>query len=1066
MNVASISFVDRFIDQASFIYDNPFLFTTLVLLFKLTLLLGLAWLVHFWIGEKNPFWRQLMWRTTAVGLIVLLLMTSFPPLMTLNVLPIKDRTIQTDSTARLPLTIPAKSEKNASTITEDSIQSVTAKRNIKSNLHSKLDAAVPSTPPNKLAASIDSPAQIPKAKPQTRSERPARQSLRNGIQKTKEAIFGWFSLSSLSISIWLTGCVFVLIRTTAGWLFLHGIKRKSNPISKTLTQMAHGIADEMNLKQCPVVRCSSKIDMPCLSGLFNPVILLPTAIVKRPGKADIASVIAHECAHLERNDLIWNACLQVITTWLWFHPLAWRARLAHVDSCDSIVDARVAGHFNNRERYCQTLALLALRAKSLAPVISLGMARKSTVHKRIERLKRGLPDCQLSTRKSTAFVGYSMVVVVLFGSLSISRVIAAPITKPTPTASHLSTFDANENKNPDELTAISSQHLLPESTQFWLSIPDAARLNRNFLTTQLGQLTQKEELAAFIDSFVRQLPGLLNEENFRLGLTIDDILNVPSGEICVAGVSNHLLLPDAIQNARGSHGLVVLADVSGNLADATEMMSRISKRLINSGATKENFSDIPNALVYKWKFPEQRLKKHSQYAFHAIANGWFLSSNNETIFRKMLQKSKNVGNAINKSTLASKPSFQRVMTKIELHGFKSEANWFLDPVGCIQLGQALERERRVFIPKNDNDWARFLEEIGFDGFAGIGGSLTFATNEHEVLHRTFVAKSVPAERNSNQEHVFEMLNFKNTEQSPLMPPAFIKDEAAGYFCASWDMQRALKNAGHLFDLFTRQKGAFNKTLESLLREMKVDIPKVIKQFGNEIMVISDSAIRGEDGDERIMIAIQMNGNSDFVIDNIKKSWPYQHKLSRFQDTTIVAIENTTDGSQHLVRWEDDPFRVPPKEKLEETYVAITKDYLLIANDMKYLKGVLQSNHEMPISKSDDYKRIANSLNKIADVKNISFRQFSRLDRVIRQNYDLMRNGKMADGKTILTRLINYLLEPNDDVPLIQKRDQKIDGSQLPANYDLHVAPFLGPSGWVMEPTNDGWLFTGVVLNRQ
>ena len=46
------------------------------------------------------------------------------------------------------------------------------------------------------------------------------------------------------------------------------------------------------------------------------------------------------------------------------------------------------------------------------------------------------------------------------------------------------------------------------------------------------------------------------------------------------------------------------------------------------------------------------------------------------------------------------------------------------------------------------------------------------------------------------------------------------------------------------------------------------------------------------------------------------------------------------------------------------------------------------------------------------------------------------------------------------------RQQKLDGTKLPENYNKAIAPFLGPMGWVMEAEEEGWRITGVVLPKK
>ena len=58
----------------------------LALVIKITLLLALAWLSHAALGRANPSWRVLVWRLTALGIVLLILLAGLPPMVRLPLL--------------------------------------------------------------------------------------------------------------------------------------------------------------------------------------------------------------------------------------------------------------------------------------------------------------------------------------------------------------------------------------------------------------------------------------------------------------------------------------------------------------------------------------------------------------------------------------------------------------------------------------------------------------------------------------------------------------------------------------------------------------------------------------------------------------------------------------------------------------------------------------------------------------------------------------------------------------------------------------------------------------------
>ncbi len=629
-------------------------------------------------------------------------------------------------------------------------------------------------------------------------------------------------------------------------------------------------------------------------------------------------------------------------------------------------------------------------------------------------------------------------------------------------------------------SSVSTQDLLPVSTKAWLSIPDANRLDEKFLETQLGRLSKDEAFAPFIESLKKQCRNWLSEKNLRLGLDFDGLQDIRSGEICVAGILPTEAADQDNELGRSAHGMVLLVDVSQHLDEARDLLDRLSDELTERGATREEYGEVHGAIVTKWKFPKQSRLKKNRYAYQTITGGWLLSSDNETIFRDIVRRLVNIDNVKKGETLSARPAFRNVMDQVHLDSINPEVRWFVDPFGYLQLAQAIEREEQEFRQRNSDDWARILRENGFDGFKGIGGFVALSTGKHEILHRTFVYKPVVDTIDKKQKRVFGLFDFENKHQKVLTPPGFVPEDVAAYFSASWDIQRAFKNVGHAVDTFAKEEGSFEKALETTRIEMDVDVSEVISKFDDQIFVISDVSLPVQVDSEQIAIVVPLKGDHDYVYENIKKSWPHQHREFELAGHKIVEIDDSI-GAEELDFDEDDIWSDPEfngeEEVVEEEadeptfslfakrFCATTEDYLFIANNQEFLSKLLARAEKRGLSNAADYQRVATSLDEIVEAERVSFRQFERIDRVIRTNYEMLRDGKMAASNTVLARILNQVFISQDENS-DKVRQQQIDASQLPSDFENQVAPYLGPAGWVMETTKDGWLVTGCLLEKQ
>ena len=140
---------------------------------------------------------------------------------------------------------------------------------------------------------------------------------------------------------------------------------------------------------------------------------------------------------------------------------------------------------------------------------------------------------------------------------------------------------------------LGSAQLLPGHTKAWVSIPSIVRLQESFDTTQFGLLAKDKAIEPFIESLKSQFSDWAAEKNVRLGVKIENLDEIYSGEICLAGIVPSIAGQEI---ERGSHGLVLLVDVSGREDKATNVLAEVNRRLVEKGAVQTKV-DINGASV-------------------------------------------------------------------------------------------------------------------------------------------------------------------------------------------------------------------------------------------------------------------------------------------------------------------------------------------------------------------------------------------------------------------------------------------------------------------------------------
>lgn len=118
----------------------------------------------------------------------------------------------------------------------------------------------------------------------------------------------WPTLGMVAVSIWALGAVTLLLRWLSQWRAMRAMLASAPTLPMDF----------------PVpVRVTSAGLTPGVFGVFNPVLILPHAVMHELNGSQIQVVLAHEMCHIRRRDNLTAAIHKVIEVLFWFHPLVW-----------------------------------------------------------------------------------------------------------------------------------------------------------------------------------------------------------------------------------------------------------------------------------------------------------------------------------------------------------------------------------------------------------------------------------------------------------------------------------------------------------------------------------------------------------------------------------------------------------------------------------------------------------------------------------------------------------------------------------------------------------------------
>ena len=614
-----------------------------------------------------------------------------------------------------------------------------------------------------------------------------------------------------------------------------------------------------------------------------------------------------------------------------------------------------------------------------------------------------------------------------------------------------------------------SEYILPTSTKLWISVPNGNELEARFKDTRFAALANDPAIKPFVESLRNQAQEWMKTQNFRLGVELDELHDIDSGEICIAGV----VQKDAGGKVKkGSHGVVLLVDVSKTYDAAKKLQAKITAELRkNKAEIKTNV--INGTEVITSTIKRKRVRKN-QSTHQAIVNKkWMLISDNDEIFREILRR---LSGKIAKGTaLADHLPFKTVMKETVLKEQNSQIRWFIDPFGYVELAKALEAANRPNQEPTD-DWAEILKKQGLGAARGIGGNIAVSTGEHELLHRTFTY--APRKQTvKNAKRMFELFDFRADINKPLTPPVWVPKDSSSYMIGNWQLETALGGFGHVYDAFIEEDGSFERLLSDFKTDpdMQLDIKALVGMIDNRFTIISASEKPIDGSSERIVVGfpIKKTGTPDFVFESLLRATSGEKiKLGgvpviKIESDDSEAEEETFDIPDELN--EEDEEAETQFSLFEQRFITVVNGNLLIANNKDFLKKLLIKK-KSGLATSPDYMRVRDELAKMVDENKVGWRHFSRIDKVLETNYEMLRRGEMGQSKTVLAKIVNQIFkketEKNTEKDPENVRKQKLDGSKLPGNYATQIAPYFGPMGWVLETEENGWRITGCVLKKK
>jgi len=243
----------------------------------------------------------------------------------------------------------------------------------------------------------------------------------------------WTALAAL---FWVIG-VSVMVLRTIGAVFNGNHRSSVSPIeSSKHLELLKELSHKLGLRRAPSFWSSPTSLTPYAVGFLSPAIVVPISMLTSLNAMELQAVLAHELAHIRRNDYLANLFQMVIEAVYFFNPALWwisrQIRVEREACCDQVAiesSSNRIGYATILANWMESLGDGSETQFAEAPSASLAFSQKqpSSMLERIQRILK--PDAKPHSRVSTVnlifVVAASVLIACLFNAGSKAVTVAA-----------------------------------------------------------------------------------------------------------------------------------------------------------------------------------------------------------------------------------------------------------------------------------------------------------------------------------------------------------------------------------------------------------------------------------------------------------------------------------------------------------------------------------------------------------------------------------------------------------------------------------------------------------------
>jgi len=485
--------------------------------------------------------------------------------------------------------------------------------------------------------------------------------------------------------------------------------------------------------------------------------------------------------------------------------------------------------------------------------------------------------------------------------------------------------------------------LLPKNTLIYVSAPSVPAMRESMAKSPFGALLRDPEMQPFLADVQAKIDELSEQLEDKIGVTIDDLLAIPQGEVTFA----------LMERPARKLAPVLIVDY-GNRDTVDKLLKKMHESLEEERA-EHSTEEIEDVTVHVFKFADVEPGNPLQSMAYFDDDSCLVFSTEVAALTSVLQR----WDGESTDTLADNEIYQFILDKCTEESSDPELVWFVSPIGLIQSGLSMAQ---AAVPQAGMA-GLFLPTLGLDRLKGWGGAISSDTDDFQEVTRSFIYAEQP-------KGVLEVFQFPASE---LAPPAWVPASTGSYFSANWNLAQAYQAIETMIDgIYGR--GFTAKQLDMAAEDGPEVHPKrdLIDQVEGRFHLLQGVEVsEDEEPIQQFLLAI-----------HVKDAAQVRKTLAKAVEAGGTAEQREFNG-ETIYEVEAGPGQL--------LSAAIAAGCIVVTNEVSWLEGMLRSETQPSLVDSPDYQKIAQHF-----PSKVSMLSYTSAEAQIKPAYEMLRQAESLE----------------------------------------------------------------------